>query len=321
MDNFDKLKQQIESAQTIAVLTHVNPDGDTLGSALALKFAIENVFAKKPNVVLNSHIPEIYKFLPGINETVHTSKLNLNKQYDLAIAVDIASKERMGHSLPIFQNAKVTVNIDHHVTNNDYGAINYNCKSVSSTGELIYNILRHFEWDIDKNIATALYTAVCTDTGNFRYENTSAATLKTASELVRYGAVPFEVSRYCYGSKPKAMVMLSAFCINNAVFLENDKIVYSVLTDADMKKMNAENDFTEGIVETLREIKTTDVAILFKEVKSDQTKVSLRSKTIDVSEISAKFDGGGHKHAAGCTINKPVKIAVEKILDTIKEKM
>ncbi len=321
MDNFEQLKRHIENAESIAIITHVNPDGDTLGASLALKFMIEKTFDKSVQVVINSRIPEIYNFLPRIDEAVHNTKIDVNKQHDLVFAVDVASKDRMGYALPLFQNAKIAVNIDHHVTNNNYGAINYNDESACSAGEVIFKMSKHFNWALDKDIATCLYTSICTDTGNFKYENTSAKTFQIVGELVEAGATPFIISRNCYGSKPKAMVMLSAFCINNAVFLENDRVVYALLREADMKKLNADNDATEGIVETLREIKTVDVSILLKEINSEQTKVSLRSKTVDVSEISAKFDGGGHKFAAGCTIKKPITIAAEKILEEVKKRL
>ncbi len=318
MDNFDRLKHQIDYANSIAILTHINPDGDAIGSSLALKKLIEGNFDKKTDLIVHK-IPEIYTFLPDLRTTIKANLADLTKKYDLAIAVDVALKDRMGTLLPLFQNANSTINIDHHVTNNDYGILNYNSPSACSAGQVVYEIAKYFEWEMTKDIAECLYTSICTDTGNFKYDNTTSATLKMAAELIDFGVNPSYISRECYGSKPKEMVMLTAYAMSKAIFEKNDKIAYTVVLDSDLKKFNAKNEHTEGIVENLREIKTTEIAILIKEITSEQVKISMRSKNVDVSKISEKFNGGGHKFAAGCTINKPVSIATEKILTAVKE--
>lgn len=311
-------KETIENAGSILILSHVNPDGDTLGSMCALYQIIKNNFNLHADMVYNGIIPEIYNFLPGIDKAKKPSEIE-NKTYDLAIAVDIAAKDRMTDALPLFENAKVKMNIDHHKTNINYGDVNFVRGDACCAGEVLFDITKDNNLTIDKNTAIGLYTAFLTDTGGFRYENTTAVTLKKSAELIDCGANPSEISRYCYESKPRNMVLLHAHCMVNAKFENDNKIAYVLISNKDMEKFHAKNDYTEGIVEELRRMATTEVSFVLKEVDENTTKASLRSKSIDVSAVAGVFGGGGHTFAAGCTIRKPLNIAKDKMLDEIRK--
>lgn len=317
--NFNSFKETIGNAKSIAIISHVNPDGDTLGSMSALYSIIKNNFDIDSDMLYNGIIPEIYKFLPYIEQAKPPAAVEKDKVYDLAIAIDIAAKDRMGDSYPIFENAKITMNIDHHKTNDSYGNINFVRGDASCAGEVLFDIAQELKLKIDEQTAQALYTSILTDTGGFRYENTTADTLNKASQIIAYGANPSLISRYCYESKPKGMVLLHAHCMINADFVENNKIAYIMITDKDMKMFNAQNDYTEGLVEELRRISTTQVSFVLKEVDENTTKVSLRSKGADVAAIAQIFGGGGHTFAAGCTIRKPIKIARDKLIEEIRK--
>ena len=317
--NYQEFSENIIKADDIIIFSHVNPDGDTLGTMLALNIIIKNNFNKTPLMIAAGKIPEIYGFLPDINKVKSINDTDKNKIFDLAIAVDIAAKDRMIEGLPVYEKAKIKINIDHHKTNNNYGDINYVEAEACSAGEVLFDILESLNLKINGDAATCLYTSILTDTGGFRFENTKARTLSKAAKLIEFGADPSYIARKCYESKPKQMVMLLANSLVNAKFLENDKIAYVCITDEIMKKFNAENDHTEGIVEALRQINTTEVSAVLKEVDEQTTKVSLRSKNIDVSLIASAFNGGGHTFAAGCTIKKPIKIAEEKLILEIKK--
>lgn len=319
MDNIKSFKSKIENAASIAIFTHVNPDGDTLGAALALKIVIKEYFRKEVVLIINGKVPDIYKFLPCVDEIIPNLQLKKDKKFDLAIAVDIAAIDRMSYSLPWFESADFKINIDHHVTNCCYGDLNFVRGDVSSAGEVLFGILKKAEIPITKDVAVCLYASICSDTGNFKYENTTPQVLKIAGELAELGAVPSEVSRFIYGMKPKEMVMLGAYAVNNAVFECGGRVAYSVIRLDDIKKFNALNEYTEGIVETLREIFSVELSILFKEINGEQTKVSMRSKNIDSTLITGKFDGGGHRFASGCTINRPLRIAVDKVVGELKK--
>lgn len=322
--NFNSFKEMIETAakeaKRVLIFSHVNPDGDTLGTMCAMYSALKDNFNLEADMVYNGIVPEIYKFLPYIELAKKPSQLG-ETVYDIAIAVDIAAKDRMGDSLPYFEKAKHTVNFDHHKTNTNFAATNFVQAEGACAGEVLLEFLESSGLKISKDTAYGLYTALLTDTGGFRYENTKAETLKKASRLIEYGAEPAAISRFCYESKPRNMVLLHANCMINAKFYDDNKIAGVCITNKDMEKFNAKNDYTEGIVEELRRIDTTQVSFVLKEVDENTTKASLRSKNTDVSIVAQAFGGGGHTFAAGCTIRKPLQIANDKILDEIRKVM
>ena len=157
-----------------------------------------------------------------------------------------------------------------------------------------------------------------TDTGNFRFENTSSSTLRAAADLVDAGANPNYIYKMCYETKTKNFVMFQNYCVNKAVFLEDNKIAYTTVYKKDLEKFSAGDDYTDGLAETLRAIDTTEVSFVAKEVDTKLTKISMRSKGVDVANICSKFGGGGHTFAAGCTIKANVEDAIEKLLKEIK---
>lgn len=317
--NFQSFKETIDGANSIVIFSHVNPDGDTLGTMSALYQTIKNHFKKEAVMVTVGKIPDIYHFLPFIKEVKKPENLELSRIFDLAIAVDIAAKDRMADALPLFENAKVKMNIDHHKTNNGYGDIAFVRGDASCAGEVLFDILEELNLKPDKDTASALYTAILTDTGGFRFENTKAVTLQKAAKIIEYGANPALISRYCYESKPKPMVLLQANSLINAKFIESNKVAYVCLKNSDLEKFHAQNDHTEGIVEALRQIETTEISFVLKEVDENTTKASLRSKTVDVSKVASIFGGGGHTFAAGCTIRKPLNIACDKMIEEVKK--
>lgn len=316
---YKSFKDTIEKAGSIIIFSHVNPDGDTLGTMSALHLILKNNFNKDSVMVTSGKIPDIYKFLPCTQQIKSAQELDTTKIYDLAIAVDIAAKDRMTDALVLFENAKVTMNIDHHKTNNNYADVNFVRADAACAGEVLFDITQSLNLKIDKPAAEALYTSILTDTGGFRFENTTAVTLQKAAKLIEYGAQPALISRYCYESKPKPMVLLQANSLINAKFIEDNKIAYVLITNKDLEKFNAQNDHTEGIVEALRQINTTEVSFVLKEVDENTTKASLRSKNTDVSLVASAFGGGGHTFAAGCTIRKPLNIACDKMIEEIKK--
>lgn len=317
--NFKSFKETIENAESIVIFSHVNPDGDTLGTMSALYQTIKNHFNKEAVMVKVGKVPDIYHFIPYLDKVKTPQDLDTKQNFDLAIAVDIAAKDRMADALPFFNNAKVKMNIDHHKTNNNYGDINFVRGDASCAGEVLFDIIEYLNLTPDSPTAVALYTSILTDTGGFKFENTKALTLQKAAKIIEYGANAALISRYCYESKPKPMVLLQANSLINAKFLENNKIAYVCLRNSDLQKFNAQNDHTEGIVEALRQIDTTEVSFVLKEVDENTTKVSLRSKTVDVSKVAEIFGGGGHTFAAGCTIRKPLNIACDKMIEEVKK--
>ena len=308
----------IKSSKNILIISHLNPDGDTLGSMCGLYSAIYDNFKKKSDMLLMSEVPEYYRFIPYVNEAKHLSQYDKSREYDLVINVDVASYDRMFESEILFKKAKYTVNIDHHVTNNGYAELNIIDSNASSTGEVLFEIMSKLEWKISLDTAKALYTAILTDTGSFRFSNTTSKAFMTVGKLVDIGVKPAEIYKYCYESNSKEHTLFQAYCINNAIFSEDNKIAYIIVYKKDMERFNLQEDCTEGLTEKLRAIKPVQVAFLAKQIAPTISKISMRSEEADVSKICSKFGGGGHKLAAGCTIKLKPEEAAKKIFDEVK---
>ena len=314
---FNQLEDLIKNSTKILIMSHINPDGDALGSTSSMYTIIYEKFKKKADILVIGHLPNCYKFLPHI-ETAKF-EFDISMVYDLVITLDVASLDRLANHQILFDKAKNTINIDHHKTNNGFADINIINPSASSTGEVLLGIYNEQNWDISLETATGLYTAILTDTGGFRYENTSEKVFLSVAQLVKIGINPNEIYKNCYEKKSKDFVMFQNSCVNKAEFLFNDKVAYTTVYKKDLEKFQAKDDFTEGLVETLRAIDSTEIAFIAKEIDSKSTKISMRSKTVDVAGICAEYGGGGHTIAAGCLIKTSIDKALKKLLKTIEE--
>lgn len=306
----------IKSSKKILLLSHVNPDGDTLGSMCAMYSMIYKRFKIKPDMSIVSNVPLNYKFLPNINNAERYFDSSL--VYDLVITLDVAAIDRTRESKAFFDKAKITVNFDHHKTNPNYAQYNVVEPNASSCGEVLYNYFKKHDWEITEDAASCLYVAIMTDTGNFRFENTSSAAMRAAADLIDKGANPNLLYKNCYETKTKNLVMFQNYCVDKAVFSEDNKVVYTTVYKKDLEKFSAGDDYTDGIAETLRAIDTTEVSFVVKEVENKLTKISMRSKHIDVAKICEAFGGGGHTYAAGCTIKANIADAIKKIMKEIE---
>lgn len=322
MDIYEQLIQEVKKASRIIIFHHVAPDGDSLGSAIAVKNAVEQLKnIETVDIVITNYVPEIYRFLPDVDKFKKTDNMTLYDSYDLAIAVDCASKERLGDATELFNNAKRTVCIDHHITNTGFADIDLIEIGASATGEIVYNLIQKMDVDITPTIAINLYTAILTDTGGFKFENTKPETLRICASLIEKGANPVDIYRNCYEIKPLGMVKLQAKVVHEANFIEDDRIAYGVITRDLLDESEATDDYIDGITETLRQIKGIEVALVFKETLRKSTKVSLRSNRVDVCRIASYFGGGGHKLAAGCLIEDNIETAITEMLTIVVKQL
>lgn len=315
----DQLNDIIKSSKNILIISHINPDGDTLGSMCGMYSLIKFNFKKKCDMLVVSKIPDKYKFIPNIALAKHIDELDKSREYDLVINVDVAAIDRICDGKILFEKAKTTVNIDHHKTNVGYADLNFVEGDASSASEVLYAIAKKSGWKINLDAAVCLYTGILTDTGSFRFNNTTARCLEYAADMLRIGVMPTDMFKHCYETYTKGMALCQAYCVEKAVFLDDDKIVYTTVYKKDMEKFNTDEEFAEGLVERLRAVTTTKVAFVAKEMKNGGCKISMRSKDIDVAEICGLFGGGGHKHAAGCTMKYNVEESVKKILHEIRK--
>ena len=306
----------INSSLCPLIITHINPDGDTLGCASAMKSFIGDKADILIQIEDNFNFPSSYSFLPYINNAKNFS--NIENKYDLIIALDIASIDRMiGSAREIFDNAKNTIAIDHHKTNKGYAKLNHIRGGISSTGEVLYDFFKNLNIEIKKEMAVGLYCAILTDTGCFKYESTTSHTFEIASELSQAGIDSSQIADLCYTNKPKNLILFQNNLVSNAQFCLDDKIAYTLISQEILKKYNAKDEYTEGICETLRSIKNVEAAFVLKET-TNGVKVSIRTKEIDATKIAQKFNGGGHKRAAGCTIKLKLNQALEALLKETK---
>ncbi len=301
----------IRAHDDILLISHVSPDGDTLGSALALYAGMLQI-GKRAQLVCQDPVPQIYRFLPNADQVQAPETV---RPTDAVISVDCADLARTGGCQQLFEQAQHTLNVDHHGTNNNYANANY-VQKVGATGELIYGILTAMKITITKDIATCLYAALTTDTGNFSYSNTTPDTLRIAAELLETGMDLPYVNRALFRTVPFHKTKLNALAVSKTQLYEYGRIGISTVTMEDMASCGATEEDTEGIIDTIRDVDTVEVAALLRESSDGKIRVSLRGKSsADVSQIAISFGGGGHRLAAGCTLEPPLEQAAERVLN------
>lgn len=318
VEQFDSI---IKNSKNILLVSHINPDGDTLGSMCGLYSLIKDNYKKKCDMLVVSDVPVTYKFLPYSDEIKFIDEYDFSREYDVVVNLDVAALDRCSDAKILFNKAKNTVNIDHHETNPNYAGINIVKPEASATAEVLVEFAISTGWKISTETAICLYTGIMTDTGCFRFSNTTQKTMEFAGKLISYGVNPSEIYQKCYESNSKDLVLFQSYCVNKAEFLNDDKIAYTIVYKKDLEKFhNNGEDFTDGLTEKLRAIKTTEIAFVVKELNSTTSKISVRSKTKDIAQVCSAFGGGGHKLAAGAVIKAaPVK-AVNLVLEEIKNK-
>lgn len=315
MNDVKEIFNLINNSYKICIAGHKAPDGDCIGSVMALYHFLKP-FKKDLTVLIDGIIPFNYKAF--VDESIISKDYN-NEEFDLLFILDSSDEKRLGKFENVLKNSKKTVVIDHHKTNEGFGDINIIETDMSSTGELLYDILKTFKMNITKETAVLLYIAILTDTGKFSYSNTTSYTHNKAAELIELGVDVTEIDNIVYNSKPSNIVRAFIDCISGIELYYNNRLGITSITQSILNKNNAEMADVDGVVEYIREIKEVEVSCVLKE-NEDGTKVSLRSKNnIDVSKISVKFGGGGHSKAAGFEVNGNIEDTKKIIIEEFKE--
>lgn len=313
----------IREHQSFCVVGHIRPDGDCIGSELALALALKNE-GKTVACWNEDPVPQKLRFLDPENLF---SKPRGGEHFDCVIATDCASYERLGTAGKHISDRKLFINIDHHTSNTRYADINWVDGREPSCGELIYRLLRCANWPITKPIADCLFTAVSTDTGSFQYPSTRPMTYHVAGDLVKRGANLAKICDEVYQSYSLSRVRLLRHVYNNFRLTHENQIAYFWLKKKDFARTGAETADAEGLIDHIRDIEPVVVACALEEIEPDLTRISLRSKNgrVNVNEIAAEFGGGGHKAAAGARIpGNPISVqrrvigSVKKALDRSK---
>lgn len=315
---FDELGEVLQAHETFAVISHVRPDGDAIGSILALGHALEGI-GKKVRYLNQDGCPESLKFLPG-SEKVEVTAEAKDVQVEVAICLDTAARGRVGDdSLKVVEATAKVINIDHHVSNPGYGDFNYVDDSYPATGQIVYDILRHLDLPISEISRDSIYVATSTDTGSFQYPSTTQATYEMAADLVSRGLNVGEINLLTYDNNPYRKVELMRALLNTLEMALNGKVAWWHLTNETKDALELIDDDSEGMIDIIRGIEGVIVAVFFEELNGGKIRVSMRSKEkrINCSEICGRFGGGGHALAAGIRMAGPLADAQAKVLAEI----
>jgi len=310
---FNTALHQLQQSEDIAIITHVQPDGDAIGSCLALADILERAGKKKVTLYCQDKVPALLEFLHGHQK--FKNSLEDGQQFDLSIAVDCSDENRMGTCFAVFKAGKKSMNIDHHVSNTFYADTNLVDIKAAATGEIIYRIGKELTDNLGKHSAEALYTAISTDTGSFCFRNTTAQSYRIASELIEIGIDIERVTTLLYKTNRLERIRLLAKALSSLELFENNKIAVITITQRDLTSTGAMESEMENMVNYVKNIVGVEIGILLKEADDSTSKISLRSKgRIDVSLLAGQFGGGGHQAAAGASLPMDVEQARKEVL-------
>ncbi|HEX2944584.1 MAG TPA: bifunctional oligoribonuclease/PAP phosphatase NrnA [Clostridia bacterium] len=327
----DRIAEEIKASRCVAIIPHVTADGDALGSSFALALVLTGM-GKKADVLLEESVPLVYRFLPGAEfsyvyaaepadvEESNGMRESGEKRYDLVMALDCGDIERLGSRRKVFDSCIKTVNIDHHQTNTGFARLNHTNTASSATGEIIYELTGALGLKPGKDAATSLYAAIATDTGGFRYSNTTPRTHEIAAELIKLGVDVADVSQRVFDITSYGKVKLMGAAIRNLELFEDGKLAIMAVTNEMIKNSAAREEDSDGIINVARNIRGVEAAAMLRQLDNGEIKVNLRSNNyIDVAVIASRHKGGGHKRAAGFTETGVLERVKENVINDLKD--
>jgi bifunctional oligoribonuclease and PAP phosphatase NrnA len=304
----------IESKRRFCITSHIRPDGDSLGSSLALYWTLKSL-DKDVQVLMRDSVPHAYRELPGANEVIKIPKVPSG--YDAAFVIECSDIDRPGL---IDLEKQFVVNIDHHSTTALFGHINWIDSTASAVGEMIYNLCKALGVTVNQQIAECVYTALLTDTGSFHFSNTTERTFKIASELVRRGVKPAHISQALFYSYPFSKIKVLGMVLSTLKRDESGRIAVMSVNQDIMSIANASEEDLDGIVNYPLAVEEIEVVAFFKEIGPNTYRTSLRSKgSVNVARITEKYNGGGHRNAAGCTIKGHLPDIEAQMIEYLQE--
>ena len=315
MDLFEDLMKHIQDAETILIAGHVSPDGDAIGACTAMGLILEQM--GKEYLVLLEKLDEKYDYL--LDHVKVATELP-ESDCDLFIALDCADIERLGDFKPAHDGAKVKWNIDHHISNTSYSQHNHVDSNASSASEIVFNIYKESGLKLNPEIAQAIYTGIVYDTAAFKHSNTTPKTLAVSSELLKESFDFSGIIQKMFYEQSLLSLQLQGAAIRNMESYYDNALMISSLSQEEIQQYSDETKGTGGIVNVLKNIKDSKVALFLYEKSEGVIKVSMRSEDpYDICEVAKQFGGGGHKKAAGATINGTLEEAKEQITSVLME--
>lgn len=321
----DLIIRHLKKSSHILVATHMNPDGDAIGSLMAMGLSL-NALNKKTTLYCESPIPAVYGFLPKVHRVEH--QLN-TADYDLAVILDCGNLQRVGTVASAISGIPVIANIDHHITNTGFGHLQLIDTSACATAEIIYRLIKQMDIPIDSEIATSIYTGILADTGSFRFSNTNRAAFAISQEMVELGVDPYDIAQHVYGTYSLSRIKLLNLALDSIEISKNGKLSIMTLTKDMFDQTHTQPEDVDGLINYAKRIKDVKIAALIQENQngieksenSNRFHVSLRSDgTIDVAVIASSFGGGGHSTAAGFSIESTlsdIKSQITRLADEI----
>lgn len=318
MNKLDELKKIIESQNDFAVVSHTSPDGDSMGSILSLYNLLLDL-NKNVDVFVEGQAPNKFSYLNGFSniKNINQSKI----RYDCLFVLDCGDEDRLGDCKELIDKADIIINIDHHITNTAFGNINIIDSKASSVGEMLFELYKNLGYNISPKIAECLYTSIASDTGGFKFSNTSSKTMRIIADLIDIGINFTNIYYRIMDLKTlNGIKLISKVTSTLKTYLEG-KVATIKLTKQMLEECEATEDEAGELVNIARDIENVEVGILIKEVDLDTYKISFRSKDyFDVKDIALKYGGGGHIKAAGCTIkNKTIDEIENELVSEIKK--
>lgn len=320
---WEKVVDVINGGQKFVITTHQSPEGDALGSEIALKHFLDGL-GKETVMLNNDSFPSLYRHFDPDHEVIYIKESDRKydlQDYDAIFMVDVAAWSQLGDFAETIQSSPITnVCIDHHISNSGFAEINVIDANASSAGEMIFDLVNHMNGKITKEIAEAVFLAISTDTGWFKFSNTSAKTLKACSKLFENGVKPEMMFETIYQNKSWSYLKLMSLALENLHSECNGRLAWTKITHEMIKASGSEFADTDALIDLIRSVNDVEVVILFKESKENKTKISLRSKhTLNVSKLASRFGGGGHVRAAGASFKEPIDQVIEKVLSVTTE--
>jgi bifunctional oligoribonuclease and PAP phosphatase NrnA len=313
-NDLDSICRILREKDRFLIACHENPEGDAIGSELALALALRKN-GKKATVLNSDPVPENLRFLPGA-DTIRCDEDG--SRYDVAVIVDCGSPERTGRVGAELRKCPLTVNIDHHVTNGQHGDYCLIDPEAAATGVLIRRVLAAMDTPVDPSIAVNLYVSILTDTGSFRYSNANPEAFVVAGEMVRLGVDPWSVSEQVYETQSRERIGLLGRVLSSMEFAGDGKIAAITAMRKDLDEFRMKKDGLEGFINYPRSIAGVEVAVSFREEGDGEFRVSFRSKgRVDVSRIAAGFGGGGHRNASGCSVRGTLSETKRRVFEDL----
>ncbi|MEW5923826.1 MAG: bifunctional oligoribonuclease/PAP phosphatase NrnA [Candidatus Zixiibacteriota bacterium] len=316
---FKDIETLIKDAQSILISAHIDPDGDSLGTQLALRRYLIGL-DKKVRIINQGPIPGKYKFLPDIEEVKSINGYDSDEKFDLAVILECRDVERTGEVKNLLNGSTKIINIDHHPDNTGYGNVACLDDKASAVAEILTEYFLEIKHDMDADAATQLYTAILTDTGRFRFNSTSRRTMEIAGRLIELGADPRHISDSVYYSLDESTMRLIGKVFSRMEFYDSGRICLIAIDNEMIRTTDFNSADTEGMAEYTLFGKRVQAGGLLREMRPGHTKVSLRSRVqFNVGALAHRYGGGGHKNASGFHIDLPLDAALEQVLNDLKE--